>query len=206
MGVYIQFAVDELFNFLGGFETMTEDNSHSYALSCIGLDIYGPKFKVEDNKLSMSIEIDKTSKYVSELDKSYCDDIKGEGWMTNPSFMKSSLSQTWYAEVEQKLSREKRYFRSYWLNWLLYDKWLDWENKTAKHLVSPFLHLISSHYYLQDWCIENYPDMEPSKCAWTFTFFKPHNYYDRAGKSKDFTKIKKRFMKKDIDFMSDADL
>ena len=65
---------------------------------------------------------------------------------------------------------------------------------------------MSSHYYFQDWCVENYPDMSPSKCAWTLSFFKPHNYYDRPGMARDFTKMKKKFMKRDLDFMSDEDL
>ena len=48
--------------------------------------------------------------------------------------------------------------------------------------------------------------MAPSRCAWTLSFYKAANYYDRPGRSKDFSKMKKKFLKKNKDFMSDEDL
>ena len=47
------------------------------------------------------------------------------------------------------------------------------------HIASPIIKLISTHYPLQDWCREKHPDHDPLKCASVYTFFKPHNDYDR---------------------------
>ena len=58
---YVKFGVEEFFMTASGFEQLTEENTHSYGLSCLGLDIFGPKYKLEDNKFKMSIEIDKES-------------------------------------------------------------------------------------------------------------------------------------------------
>ena len=57
--------------------------------------------------------------------------------------------------------------------------WLDKKNMAAKHLISPLMYFLSSHYYLQDFCQEVVPDMDPSKCAFVIGYFKHQSHFDR---------------------------
>jgi hypothetical protein len=59
-------------------------------------------------------------------------------------------------------------------------QWLDEKNKAAKHMVSPMMYFISSHYYLQDFCKEVVPDMDASKCAFVIGYFKSQMHFDRV--------------------------
>ena len=68
------------------------------------------------------------------------------------------------------------------------------------------MHMFASHYFLQDYCKEFHPTLNPAKCAMVYSQYKPHNFYDRPTKRDDFTKVKKKFTMKDHDYLAEGDL
>lgn len=51
MEKFFKFGIEEMFKMLGGFGNTQEENSHSYGLSCLGMDVFGPRLKLENNRL-----------------------------------------------------------------------------------------------------------------------------------------------------------
>lgn len=183
---------------LTGSKKFKPDNTHSFGLSCSGFDIYGPRYKIEDNTMSMSIELDHDP--VHKLtDKYFCDDIEGEGWLVSPYWMKEKLSESWWNEIEQKVLRSKHNLFFHYLTEPINNRWLDWQNRSMKHIASPILTIFSSHFYIQEFCKEHFKSMDPGRCAFVLGFLKAHNLYDRNLFGRDYKKIPKKFSSKEMD-------
>ena len=65
--------------------------------------------------------------------------------MTNPKILKERLPED-FETIGKKLKKENKNHISYYLLEPMRNDWLDSENKSAKHLVSPALYM-ASHYY-----------------------------------------------------------
>ena len=96
----------------------------------------------------MEIKLDKTvSGFTPNIDDpKYCDDIKGEAFMTNPHHIKAN-SKNDQEQLEYNLKVEQNSDSPYYLKGFMINGFFDEDNTSAKHIVSPIMHLISSHYY-----------------------------------------------------------
>lgn len=63
VGAYVEMAFKTIAHMLTGYEKFTHMNTHSYGLSCLGLDIMGPKFSVSDSKFNVQIKLDASPKH-----------------------------------------------------------------------------------------------------------------------------------------------
>ena len=202
VGQFIESAFAYFVFLFQGYKQFKYDNSHSFGLSCAGLDILGPRIKFEGGKVVVDIKIDKEPVHKLES-SSFCDDLKGEGWLVHPQYLKESLPPSWWAEVEQRVMRVQGDARYHYLSDPLLKKWLDWGNKSFKHVVSPIISMLSNHYYLVDFCKSQWPNRDPSRCAVTLDYYKAHNFYDRQLEERDFRKVKKKFTTREIDVQFD---
>ena len=46
-------------------------------------------------------------------------------------------------------------------------------------LVSPFVHLLTTHGSYEDWCSQMHPSLDSYRCAIAYGYFKSHDDYDR---------------------------
>lgn len=151
VGDFIETAFAHYLFLLQGYKRFTYDNSHSFGLSCAGLDIMGPSIQFKDGKMVVEIKIDHEPVHKLE-NPGFCDDIKGEGWLVHPGYLKESLPPSWWAEVEQRVMRAQGDARYHYLSDPMLKKWLDWGNKSFKHVASPIISMLSNHYYMVDFC------------------------------------------------------
>lgn len=167
--------------FTRGFDKFTSESSTpSYGLGCSGIDIFGPRMRFEDNRMLMEIKLDtSTTGFTPNVhDPKYCDDINGDAFMTNPHFIESSSSND-FAQFKYNLKKEMAHDMPYYLGNFMSAGWLDAENTSAKHIVSPIIHAFTSHFYMQDYCRQNHPEADISRCAFVASFLKKNNLYDR---------------------------
>ena len=72
--------------------------SPSFGLGCSGIDILGPRTRIDNNKFVMTVKL---SDEVA-IDPKYCDNILGNEYLTNPYMIKQSMPFE-YAEIKKKL-------------------------------------------------------------------------------------------------------
>ena len=56
---YLKHSFESIMFMLNGYRKFTGENTHSYGLSCAGIDILGPKIEIENGRISISIKLDK---------------------------------------------------------------------------------------------------------------------------------------------------
>jgi len=70
--------------------------------------------------------------------------------------------------------------RFYYLLDVIEDKgWIDSDDTSPHHILSPLMYQLSSHHALQDHCKESHPEINPVKCAITYGYVRKYEEYDK---------------------------
>jgi hypothetical protein len=79
--------------------------------------------------------------------------------------------------------KDKEKTRFYYLLDVIADKgWIDSDDTSPKHILSPLMYQLSSHYALQDHCKESHPEIDAVKCAITYGYIRKYEEYDEIQK------------------------
>jgi len=82
-------------------------------------------------------------------------------------------------EENLKAVNDDKYFHH--LGEIFTDKW--WARRALHHEmhgVSALMHWMSTYYPFKDYCKQNHPDSDPSRCAYVYMFAKKHHDFDRV--------------------------
>jgi len=80
------------------------------------------------------------------MKNNYCDSLAGEIYMAHPYKMLSMPNIK--RELKRALEKEKTAVMSHYLVEPMKLNWIDTENNAAKHMVSPMMNFLSSHYFM----------------------------------------------------------
>lgn len=145
----------------------------SYTMQCAGIGIQLPETRFEKNRIIVSVKLNQT---VPAAPDGFCDVEDQELFKFDP--------RTIDAKHKKKLDtwmEFEHHFQQY--HWFIDPLRKDWfgQNTTSSllHFASPLVQRVTSHYYVRDHCLENYPTIDPTRCALTISQFKPISEYNK---------------------------
>ena len=143
-------------------ETLSHNSSTPFNARCAGWDTEPWGLKFEKNRIVMSAKVKPFANYTYN----YCNGHASEKYKSDPRAM-MNFTRT-RDELMEQLDRWN-HSRFYWLYDVIseYD-WMDVNGTSPSHLLSVFVHLISSHYPYRDFCKHLLNDYDESKCAFIF--------------------------------------
>jgi hypothetical protein len=113
--------------------------------------------------------------------------VDGELYLSDPKAIKDSQFHAESLNATLEAKNDSRYF---WqldlMNGGMQEdyEWIDSQDTSPKHMLSPLMFQLSSHFFLQDFCKDHHPDFSAEKCAFAYGYFRKYQEYDMIEKGR----------------------